>query len=135
MSRHRIRPLPAASADISGCLVHRPPPALFLLRPWPSPSPVIPKFWSSLLNRKQKPERASLLRFALHPNLAAVRLHQPFRDRQSQTHTRGVAVHAHKILENFLVVFWRNPGARIRHADLHAVGPRQPESTPLLAGC
>src|SRR5579862_8366027 len=84
--------------------------------------------FSGLIHRQQKRESTSSLRFALYPNLSPVRLNQPFRNRQSQAHTRGVPVNANEVLKNFLVMFRRNPCPGVRNAYFHAVWSRQAES-------
>src|SRR5262245_63371481 len=63
-----------------------------------------------------------------------MRLHQSFGYGQSQAHTRRVAIYAHKILKNLLMVLRRNPAAGVCDADLYAVWPRQSKSASLLIG-
>src|SRR5213596_2058688 len=89
---------------------------------------------SALIHRQQKCKSASCPRLALHPYLPAMRLDEPLRNSQPQTHSRSVPVHANKILKNFLVMLRRDPWPRIRHAYFHAVRPGQPASAALFHG-
>src|SRR5579864_9282326 len=70
---------------------------------------------------QQKLERASATGFAVHPDLAVMRLNQPFRDRQPQSHTGRRRIDAHKILKNLLMKLRRNPYPGVRHGNQHAI--------------
>src|ERR1017187_8230903 len=60
--------------------------------------------------------------FAIHPNLAPMRLQQALGNCQSEAHPRGCAVHTNKILEDLLVMLGGDPWAGIRDGNLDAVG-------------
>src|SRR5580693_6642731 len=55
--------------------------------------------------------------FAIDPNFSAMRLHQPLRNCQSQSHAARRAIHANEILKYFLMMFGGNSTARIRHGN------------------
>ena len=70
--------------------------------------------------------------FALDPNFAAMRLDESFRDRESETHTRCVAIDADKVFENFLMMFGSDAGAGVLDGNFNAIGARQAKATALL---
>src|ERR1019366_8250976 len=72
--------------------------------------------------RQKERESAAPPGFAIHPNLAAMRLHQALGNRQSEAHPRGGAVHTNKILEDLLVMLGGDPRAGIRYGNRDAVG-------------
>src|SRR5260370_28821926 len=76
----------------------------------------------TIIYRQQKRKGTAPPRLAIHPNLAAMRLHQPLGDRQAKAHAGRGAVHAHEILENLLVMFGGDPRAGIRYGNPYAVG-------------
>src|SRR5260370_40254558 len=86
----------------------------------------------ALIHRQQKRKFASRLRLARYPYLSAMCLDEPFRDRQPQTHSGRISVHAYKILKYLLMMLGCNTGPRIRYAYFHAVRPRQPKPAPLF---
>src|SRR5580692_1839557 len=94
------------------------------------PSAVLQKL--SLIHGQQKCEFASYFRLALDPDLPAMRLNKALRYRESETHPRSVAVHAHEIFKNLLMMLRRNPRSRVRHGNFHTIRPRQPESPPFF---
>src|SRR5579863_2116423 len=59
-------------------------------------------------------------------------LDQTLGDRQAQSHAGGGAIHADKILENFLMVFRGDAAAGIRYGNDHAVGLAQRLPAALL---
>ena len=59
-------------------------------------------------------------------------LNKPLGNSQSQSHSGRVSVHADKIFKNFLMMFRRDSGPRIRHTYLHAVRARQTEPASLF---
>src|ERR1019366_9395516 len=67
--------------------------------------------------------------FAIHPNLASMRLHQALGDCQSEAHPRGCAVHTNKILEDLLVMLGGDSRAGIRYGNLDAVGRLRARAT------
>src|SRR5437764_4463751 len=86
----------------------------------------------NLIHGQQKCELAPLCPITLHPYFAAMRLHQTFRDRQTQTHTRSVAIDPHEVLENLLMMLWGDSRSAVRHRHFHAVWPGQSETPALL---
>src|SRR5260370_39968583 len=85
----------------------------------------------ALIHRQQKRKPTSRLRLARYPDLSAMCLNEPFRDRQPQTHSRRISVHAYKIFKYLLMMLSRDTRPRIRYAYFHAVWARQPEPAPL----
>src|SRR5580704_8150221 len=86
----------------------------------------------SLIHGQKKREPAAVSGFAFDPNFPAMRLHQALGDRQAQTHTRSIAVHADEIFENLLVMFRGDPWAGIGDGHFHAVRTRQTEASAFL---
>src|SRR5215472_1044005 len=78
---------------------------------------------SPLIHGQQKRKLASRAGVALDPDFAAVRLDEPLGDRQAQAHAGSIAVHSHKVLENFLMMLGRDTCAGILNADFNAVWP------------
>src|SRR5487761_110927 len=70
---------------------------------------------------QQKLERPSAPRLTVHPDFSVMRLNQALGNRKPQPHPGRRRIDAHKVLENFLMKFRRNPHARIRHGNQHAV--------------
>src|SRR5713101_5801296 len=86
----------------------------------------------ALIHWQQKRKPTSCLRLARYPDLSAMCLNEPFRDRQPQTHSRRISVHAYKIFKYLLMMLGRDTRPRIRHAYFHAVWARQPEPAPFF---
>ena len=53
-----------------------------------------------------------------------MRLNEAFCDCKPETHSRSVAVDAHKIFKYFLMVLCRYSGPGIRYRDFDAIGTR-----------
>src|ERR1700726_982262 len=85
-----------------------------------------------LIHRQQKRKLAAIGGFALHPDLPPVRLHQAFGDGQAQAHSGGIAVHAHEVLEDFLVMLRRDSRSGIGYRHFHAVRPWQTKAPAFL---
>src|SRR6266478_5175047 len=120
------------SASTFECWARHPQRGFFLL-----PALIFPFDQKSLgvlalIHRQQKRKFASRLRLARYPYLSAMCLDEPFRDRQTQTHSRRIPVHAYKILKYLLMMLGWNTGPRIRYAYFHAVRARQPKPAPFL---
>src|SRR6266481_6593533 len=120
------------SASTFECWARHPQRGFFLL-----PALIFPFDQKSLgvlalIHRQQKRKLATRLRLARYPYLSAMCLDEPFRDRQPQTHSRCIPVHAYKILKYLLMMLSRDTGPRIRYAYFHTVWTRQPKSAPLF---
>src|ERR1035437_6081874 len=76
----------------------------------------------TIVYRQQERKSTSPPRFTIHPNLAAMRLHQPLGNRQAKAHSRRGAIHAHKVLEDLLMMFGGNSRTGIRNGNLDAIG-------------
>src|SRR5258708_12367133 len=61
-----------------------------------------------------------------------MRLDEPLGNRQPQTHSGSVPVHAYKILKDLLMMFRCDARSRVRYAYFHAVRARQPKPAPLF---
>src|SRR6266851_4936755 len=86
----------------------------------------------ALIHWQQKRKLTSRLRLARYPDLSAMCLNEPFRDRQPQTHSRRISVHAYKIFKYLLMMLGRDTRPRIRYAYFHTVRARQPEPAPFF---
>src|SRR5947207_11142748 len=97
------------SASTFECSVRHPPQGFFLSRPSTFSLSFHKLRVSALIHRQQKCKSASCPRLALHPYLPAMRLDEPLRNNQPQTHSPSRPFHADKILKNFLVMLHPDP--------------------------
>src|ERR1019366_6313589 len=86
------------------------------------PTSILLQIQLHIVYRQKERESAAPPGFAIHPNLAPMRLHQALGNCQSEAHPRGCAVHTNKILEDLLVMLGGDPPAGIRYGNLDAVG-------------
>src|SRR6267378_3838031 len=78
------------------------------------------------------PDPAS--RFALYPDLSAMRLDEPLCNRQPQPHPRSVPVHSYKIFEYLLMMLRGDSRPGVCHTHFYAVRSRQAKSPALFGG-
>src|SRR6266566_9948337 len=75
-----------------------------------------------IVYRQQERKSAAPLGFAVHPDLATVRLHQALGYGQAQAHSGGRPIDANEILEDFLMMLGGDAGSSIRDGHFEAVG-------------
>src|SRR5512142_983749 len=126
-------PPPAASANSAACWVRRPRRRYLPDSPF-STGPQRPlSLW--LFQGEEKRKFAAATGLALDPNFSAMGVHQAARNAQAEAHTVAgtVAVgNLEEISKNLLMIFRRNSGAGIGHADPGGIGNGERLFTPLL---
>src|ERR1051325_11067553 len=89
----------------------------------------------SVFEGKQERKLASATEFTLHPNFAAMGLHESSRDSKAQTHSSAVHLaivwDLKEVTEDLLVIFRRNSWAGIGNADAHGVWGAEDLFAPL----
>src|SRR5258708_6756329 len=91
-------------------------------------------FFSGTVDRQQERKCTSTPRFAIYPDLSAMRLHQALCNCQPESHPGCISVHADKVLEDFLMMFSGNSGPRVGNRHFHAVVFLRPRAPPLVHG-
>src|SRR5438034_3250963 len=128
----RSRPLRGVSAGICECSVRHPRREYVLFAP--SMLSIPAEIRSARLNWHKKLEGASALRFAFHPDFAAMCLYETLGNGEAEAHSGCIGIHAHEIVKNLLMMLSSDAGSGVGHGHLNAVVPQQANAPALLHG-